>query len=85
MTSGCKAMQSRQFPSLVSKSRNVPTISDVFVKKYLDFERHDLLKACENIPPKITDEEVRLIEEDTRSQQRALASIVAGLENWGIN
>ena len=56
--------------AFVSKSRNVPTISDLFDKKYLDFEYHDLLKACENISPKITDEEVRLIEEDTRSQSK---------------
>ena len=54
--------------AFVSKSRNVPTISDLFDKKYVDFEYHDLLKACEKISPKITDEEVRLIEEDTRSQ-----------------
>ena len=58
--------------AFVSKSRNVPTISDLFDKKYLDFEYHDLLKACEKISPKITDEEVRLIEEDTRSQVKGL-------------
>ena len=56
--------------AFVSKSRNVPTISDLFDKKYLDFAYHDLLKACEKIFPKITDEEVRLIEEDTRSQSK---------------
>ena len=56
--------------AFVSKSKNVPTISDLFDKKYLDFEYHDLLKACEKISPKITDEEVRLIEEDTRSQSK---------------
>ena len=56
--------------AFVSKSRNVPTISDLFDKKYLDFEYHDLLKACEKNSPKITDEEVRLIEEDTRSQSK---------------
>ena len=56
--------------AFVSKSRNVPTISDLFDKKYLDFEYHDLLKACEKISPKITDEEVRHIEEDTRSQSK---------------
>ena len=32
--------------AFVSKSRNVPTISDLFDKKYLDFEYHDLVKAC---------------------------------------
>ncbi|PFX22394.1 hypothetical protein AWC38_SpisGene13073 [Stylophora pistillata] len=56
--------------AFVSKSRNVPTISDLFDKKYLDFEYHDLLKACEKTSPKITDEELRLTEEDTRSQSK---------------
>ena len=56
--------------AFVSKRRNVPTIADLFDKKYLDFGYHDLLKACEKISPKITDEEVRLIEEDTRSQSK---------------
>ena len=32
--------------AFVSKSRNVPTISDLFDKNYLDFEYHDLVKAC---------------------------------------
>ena len=48
----------------------VPTISNLFDKKYLDVEYHDLLKACANISPTITAEEDRLIEEDTRSQSK---------------
>ena len=34
--------------SFVSRSRNIPTIRDLFDKKYLDLEYHDLLEACSN-------------------------------------
>ena len=56
--------------SFVSKSRNIPTIPDLFDKKYLDFEYHDLLEACSNVNIQITAEEMKLIEEDTRSQSQ---------------
>ena len=56
------------FSCFVSKSRNVPTIPVLFDKKYLDLEYHDLLKACSNINIQITAEEIKLVEEDTRSQ-----------------
>ena len=59
--------------AFVSKGRNVPTISDLFDKKYLDFEYHDLLKACENFSPKRANEEVWRIEEDTRSQSKGFS------------
>lgn len=52
----------------VSKSRSIPTIPDLFDKKNLDLEYHDLLKACLVINIQITAEEIKLIEEDTRSQ-----------------
>ena len=54
----------------VSKSRDISTISDLFDKKYLDLEYHDLLKACSNINIQTTDEEIKLIEEDTRNQSQ---------------
>ena len=58
------------FDSFVSKSRDISTISDLFDKKYLDLEYHDLLKACSNINIQITDEEIKIIEEDTRDQSQ---------------
>ena len=51
--------------TFVSKSRNIPTISDLFDKKFLDLEYHDLLEVCSNINIQITAEERKLIEEDT--------------------
>ena len=42
--------------TLVSKSRNIPTNSDLFDKKYLDLEYH-LLEACSNVNIQITAEE----------------------------
>lgn len=35
--------------TFVLKSRNIPTIPDLFDKKYLDLEYHDLLEACSNV------------------------------------
>ena len=58
------------FESFVSKSRNIPTIPDLFDKKYLDLEYHALLEACSNVNVQITAEERKLIEEDTRSQSQ---------------
>ena len=36
--------------AFVSKGRNVPTISDLFDKKYVDFEYHDLLRPVKTFP-----------------------------------
>jgi len=57
--------------SFVSRSRNIPTIPDLFDKKYLDLEYHDLLEACSNGNIEITAEERKIIEEDTRSQSQS--------------
>lgn len=56
--------------TFVSRIRNIPTISDLFDKKYLDVEYHDLLEACSNINIQITVEERKLIEEGTRNQSQ---------------
>ena len=51
-------------------SRNIPNIPDLFHKKYLDLEYHDLLEACSDVNIQITAEERKLIEEDTQSQSQ---------------
>ena len=51
--------------TFVSKGRNIPTNSDLFDKKYLDLEYHDLLEACLNVNIQITAEERKLEREDT--------------------
>ena len=56
--------------TFVLKSRNIPTIPNLFDKKYLDLEYHNLLEACSNVSIQITAEERKLIEEDTRSQSQ---------------
>lgn len=56
--------------TFVSRRRNMPTISDLFDKKCLDVEYHDLLEACSNINIQITVEERKLIEEGTRNQSQ---------------
>ena len=57
--------------SFVSRSRNIPTIPDLFDKKYLDLEYHDLLEVCSNVNIEITAEERKTIEEDARSQSQS--------------
>ena len=46
----CKASVSELHSSFLwnffSQRRNIPTISDLFDKKYLDFEYYDLFEAC---------------------------------------
>ena len=54
----------------ISKSRDIPTISDLFNEKYLTLEYHDLLKACTDIKVEITEKEIKLIEKDTRKQSK---------------
>ena len=56
--------------TFVSKSRNIPTIPDLFDKKYLELEYHDLLEVCSNVNIQIPAEERKLIEEDTRNQSQ---------------
>jgi len=50
--------------TFVSKSRNVPTIPNLF-DKFSEFECHNLLEGCSNVTIQITAEERKLVEEDT--------------------
>ena len=52
------------------KSRDIPTVSDLFDKKYLTFEYHELLKACTDISINISERDIKLIEKDTRKQSK---------------
>ena len=53
----------------ILKSRDIPTVSDLFDKKYLTFEYHELLKACTDISINISERDIKLIEKDTRKQK----------------
>ena len=50
------------------KERNVKTISDLFDKKYLDINYNKLLDACDGVNVELTEDEIRITEEDTESQ-----------------
>ena len=52
----------------ISKSRDIPTIFDLFNEKYLTLEYHDLLKACMDISIEITEKDIKLTDKDTRKQ-----------------
>ena len=54
--------------SFVPKSSHIRPITDLFDKAYLDMEYHELLEACSNIKLELSKEDLKLIEEDTRSQ-----------------
>eukprot|EP00794_Sanderia_malayensis_P010417 gene10417-11507_t len=56
--------------SFISRSSNIATIPDLFDKKYLDYEYHDLIKACSDIHITISDEDAKQIELDTKSQAK---------------
>ncbi len=54
----------------VAKSRDIPTISDLFSESCLELEYHDLLKVCSSVEISITEQDVQKIEEDTRDQSK---------------
>ena len=56
--------------SFISRSSNIATIPELFDEKYLAYEYHDLIKACSGIHIKISDEEAKQIELDTKSQAK---------------
>ena len=54
----------------VLKSRDLPTITDLYDPKYLDFEYHDLIKACSQVTLEIADIDIKLIAKVTQSQSK---------------
>ena len=55
---------------VILRSRDIPTVTDLFYKKYLTFEYHELLKACTGISMNNSERDIRLIEKDTRKQSK---------------
>ncbi|CAH3031999.1 unnamed protein product [Pocillopora meandrina] len=56
--------------SYILKSRCVPTISDLFDKKYLALSYPELLKACQEVDIEITKEQILQVERDTVAQAK---------------
>ena len=54
----------------ILKIRDIPTVSDLFDKKYLTVEYHELLIACTDISININERDIKLIEKDTRKQSK---------------
>ena len=56
--------------SYILKSRCVPTISDLFDKRYLALSYPELLKACQEVDIEITKEQILQVERDTVAQAK---------------
>ena len=71
------SLVNRYAEDFILKSRDIPTISDLFDKKYLTFEYCELLKVCIDISINIIERDIKLIKKDTRNQSKEGASITA--------
>ena len=56
--------------SYVLKSRTIPTINDLFNKKYLDLTYPELLKVCKEVKIEVSRDQIDQVERDTRSQAK---------------
>ena len=56
--------------SYVLQSGTVPTINDLFNKKYLNFTFPELLKVCNDVEVELSKEQIKAVEKDTRSQAK---------------
>ena len=56
--------------SFASHSRNIKTTTDLFDKRYLDMNNNMLLDVCTGVKTEPTEDEIRIIEEDTRNQAK---------------
>ena len=54
----------------VAKSRNVRVLSDLFEPGNLDLEYPELLQKCKNVKINVSDEEIKIVEQDTRDQAK---------------
>lgn len=56
--------------SYVLQSGTVPTINDLYNKKYLNFTFPELLKVCNDVEVTLSKEQIKAVERDTRSQAK---------------
>ena len=70
--------------AFVKKSRNIPTVSDLFDSKCLDFSYPDLLKACNEVKLQLSESDISQIEQDTRSQAKGSAFFKLSWTHWCI-
>ena len=56
--------------SYVPQSRTIPTINDLFDKKYLDLTYPELLKVCNDVKVGLSKEQIKAEERDTKPSKR---------------
>ena len=54
----------------ISKSRNIPVLTDLFDPNNLDLKHPDLLRKCLEVAINISEEEIATVELDTRAQAK---------------
>ena len=57
----------------VAKSRNVPVLSDLFKPTNLELKYPELLQKCKYVKINVSDEEIKIVEQDTQDQARGPA------------
>lgn len=56
--------------TFVVKSRTIPTITDLFYKRYLDYSYPDLLHACSEGRVQLSEGNIEQVERDTGTSER---------------
>ena len=55
----------------ISKSHSVPVPSDLYETSNLDLEYPDFLRKCLDVQLNTSNEDIKIVEEDTRAQAKA--------------
>ena len=75
----------------ILKSRDIPTICDLFQPSHLDLTYPELLRKCAEIDINLSDADLQLIEKDTRTQARGTAFFrhrtgrIGALSSWAAS
>lgn len=56
--------------NVVVKSRNVPVLSDLYDTSYAELDYPGLLQKCANVKIMLSDEYIKIVEQDTRDQAK---------------
>ena len=54
----------------ISKSRNVPVLTDLYDSVNLDLQYYELLRKCVEVKVNISEKEIAIVEQDTRAQAK---------------
>ena len=56
--------------NFVVKSRNVPVLSDLYDTSYVELDYPGLLQKCADVKIMLSDEYIKIVEQDTRDQAK---------------